>query len=286
MLKRVLTGTVVALVLGLGIGATMKNNGSTSTEIVIQKTSHNSDITTDISDNVANAVSSDDQPNATILVPKQEQLIIFNTIVASETVEAAMQRLEELKSKGYKQAYLILDSPGGSVFDGARLIAWMKHSPLKVNTICDGLCASMAAHLFEVGDKRYMTDKSTLMFHPASGGVMGTLEQMVSRLTFVKTYVDRLDESIANRAGMDYAEFKSRTLTEFWVETQDAVDLNLADNTVFVSYNRSSNKSFNMEEHLKRINKVIPEEYKKTTVFRLETIKLPDAKAEKTESAE
>lgn len=194
------------------------------------------------------------------LNPDPEQLVVLNTPVVYETVQATIARLEQLKSDGHKEAYIILDSPGGSVFDGTKLLSWMKHSPLKVNTICDGICASMAAHLFEGGKVRYMTDKSTLMFHPASGGLKGTLEEMFSRLTYVIEYVNRLDAEVATRAGIPIDDFKKKTLVEYWVETDNAISVGLADNLAFISYSRSNKSLFNMEEHLKEQGIAIPRE--------------------------
>lgn len=181
----------------------------------------------------------------------ESQIIVFDVPVVYDSVEIAIERLETIRKNGGKEAYIILDSPGGSVFDGARLISYIKHSSLKVYTVCDGMCASMAAQIFSAGKKRYMTDKSVLMFHPASGGLIGTLEQMESLLTMIKRYVDRMDAEVAQRAGIDYNEFKALVLKEYWLETADALDKNLADEAVFVSYTRNSDLSLSVSRELK-----------------------------------
>lgn len=277
---KVFGASVLALGLVLGGATIVKNNipvNNGSTEIVAATTRTVKVVTEPtVGITVTNTTKED---TITLLKPgNEEQLILFNTPVMYETVEAAISRLETLKAKGYKEAYLILNSPGGSVFDGARLVAWIKHSPMKVNTICDGLCASMAAHLFEVGKTRYMTDKSTLMFHPASGGVQGTLQQMESRLSYVSNYVNGLDIDIAARAGIDYKTFRERMLVEYWVETKDAVANGLADNLVFLSYNRASGSALDMEEHMRKLGKIIPNDLRKIGILRLDTIRLQDTK--------
>lgn len=266
-----LLGVGVTLV---GVGVYNKNAVTEATTTIVSATATPVKIITSANTPVVSNFTNDEKPVVLLKPGNDEQLIIFNTPVVYETVEATIARLESLKAKGYKEAFLILDSPGGSVFDGARLVAWINHSPMKVNTICDGLCASMAAHLFEVGKTRYMTDKSTLMFHPASGGVSGTLQQMNSRLTYISNYVDGLDKNIATRSGMDYNTFHNRMLVEYWVETSDAVKNNLADNLIFVSYNRSAPGALNMDDHMKKLNKVIPEDLRKIGILRLDTIRL------------
>lgn len=271
---KVASGSILGAAVVFG-GISINNNRLPDSAIV-------GTTTTTVRANVVNSVGDivsgeEKKQTVTILQPKEEQLIIFNTPVAYETVEATIQRLEQLKDKGYKEAYLLLDSPGGSVFDGARLVAWMKDSPMKVHTVCDGMCASMAAHLFEAGKNRYMTSKSTLMFHPASGGVNGTLEQMASRLNFITTFVDRMDASAAERAGIDYNEFKRRTLVEYWVETEDAVGNGLADGVAFISYPRDSKKSLDLGEEMRKAKRIIPEDLKKIGTLVLETIRLKSA---------
>lgn len=277
MLKRILIGSGVAVAVGLV--ASVALNSNVNTDVIVGQTSNNRS-------SIQVVVNQNNKPTnsaGTLIVkqltPKAEQLIVFNTPVVYETVEATIERLELLKTKGYKEAFLILDSPGGSVFDGARLVAWMKDSPLQVHTICDGVCASMAAHLFESGRTRYMTGKSTLMFHPASGGVQGTLEQMGSRLNYVKTFVDRLDANVAERAGIDYNEFKNRTLVEYWVETEDAVSNGLADNMAFISYARNTSATLNMEERMRQLKKEIPQNLKQIGINHLDTIRLNDVEA-------
>lgn len=208
------------------------------------------------------------------------QIIVFNTPVVYETAEAAINELKRIENSGASQAFLVLDSPGGSVVDGAKLGAYMKHTKLKVNTVCDGICASMAAHLFQIGKTRYMTDKSILMFHPASGGLMGTLEEMLSQLTMIKLYVDRMDAEAAARAGIDYRQFKERVLVEYWLESVDAVNVKHADKIAFISYSRESSEVFNMDNHIKKQNLDIPENLKKPG-FIFESIKLSDKPVKK-----
>lgn len=210
----------------------------------------------------------------TRLKPETAQVVVFNTPVVYETVEAAIHYFETLRAQGYNQAYLILDSPGGSVIDGAKLGAYIKNSPMKIDTVCDGICASMAAHLFESGKTRYMTDKSTLMFHPASGAVQGTLEQMNSQLTWIIKYVDRLDAEVAERAQLDYVEFKKRVQVEYWVETEDAISENLADKMTFISYSRQSEESLNIDNYLKKNRITVPESLRKVGVVVYQSVRL------------
>lgn len=163
------------------------------------------------------------------------QMVILNTEVNYNTMEIVMNSLRKIKDSGFTEAYLIIDSPGGSVFDGAKLLTYIQHSGLTVHTVCDGLCASMGAQIHQVGKKRYMTPNSMLMFHDAYGGLRGNLEQMNSQLDAVRRFIRRWDSAIAKRAGISYERFSSEVLSaNIWIDSNDAIGRNLTDGLVFL----------------------------------------------------
>lgn len=109
----------------------------------------------------------------------------------NESSEAIAQKITSLAAKG-KPIYLLINSPGGSVMDGALIISAIEASKAPVYTICTQLCASMAALIHQYGHTRYMVDRSILMFHPAAGGLMlkiawGLSLQMVLLISILKS---------------------------------------------------------------------------------------------------
>jgi ATP-dependent protease ClpP protease subunit len=110
----------------------------------------------------------------------------------------------------------------------------------------------MAAQIHQAGKVRLMTEKSLLMFHPASSRVQGTLEEMLSQLNAIKIYVDRLDAEVAARAGIKYDDFKRLVVSELWIEGVDALDLGLTDGLAFIFVKQSfgSEIVFNLRQKL------------------------------------
>jgi ATP-dependent Clp protease, protease subunit len=161
-----------------------------------------------------------------------DRTILFDQEVNSQTAEEALQHLKHMERASDAPIYLLLDSPGGSVLDGAKIIAFIKTSRAPVYTVCIGVCASMAAQLHQIGTRRLMTDKSILMFHPAAGGVQGKVHEMKAILNMLDRYVERLDQEIAKRANIPYGQFSRMVVENVWVETADAVVMGLADGTV------------------------------------------------------
>lgn len=173
------------------------------------------------------------------LVTASSNVILINTEISLQSVQLVVSRLEELRLQGASQVFLVIDSPGGSVVDGADLITYMKTSNMRIDTYCKAICASMAAHIHQAGKTRYVAEKSILMFHPASGGAKGTIEAMLGQIKMFKKYVDRLDADVAKRSGIEFNKFKAMLSQELWLEASDALDLNLADKMAYIIYGQT-----------------------------------------------
>lgn len=133
--------------------------------------------------------------------------------------------------------YVVINSPGGSVMDGALIVSAIQAAPVPVYTVCLQLCASMASIIFESGTKRYMVDRAILMFHPAAGGVEGTFPQMQSRLTFFNNFVNKMDAEIAKRVGLTLPELTTRLNNELWLDAEDSLKQHFSDSIVNVTLN-------------------------------------------------
>jgi ATP-dependent protease ClpP protease subunit len=157
-------------------------------------------------------------------------------VVTEESVQATIRSLNE-KAKYSQHLTLVINSPGGSVFDGAELIAAMRSlqaSGVQVDTVCLNLCASMAAIIHQYGSKRYMQEYAVLMFHPASGGARGEVDTMLSRLETIAKYVDRFGAEIAARVGIPASQLKQEEKNELWLNDKEALSRNFSDGTKYV----------------------------------------------------
>jgi ATP-dependent Clp protease, protease subunit len=138
------------------------------------------------------------------------------------------------KDKSVKKIFLLIDSPGGSVLDGAKFVSAIEASPKPVYTICTTICASMAAIIHQYGVKRLMTDRSALMFHDAAGGLQGPLPQMRSRLNFFDRLTTKMDAFIAKRAGVPLDSFLNDLHSEIWIDAEDSLSRHFTDDIVSV----------------------------------------------------
>ncbi len=75
---------------------------------------------------------------------------------------------------------MLINSPGGSADTGWAIIDVMNFVRFKINTVCIGLAASMAADIFVNGDHRTMGEHSTLMIHPHSSMNVGGYHKLLA----------------------------------------------------------------------------------------------------------
>lgn len=166
------------------------------------------------------------------------QVFITGVIDENNSPEIAKQLLD--MGKDSKPITIIINSPGGSVIDGAEIISAMQAAKGPVNTICVEICASMAAMIHQYGTNRLMIDRSLVMFHPASGGVEGEVDKSFSRLSALREYIGEMELNVAKRSNISYDAYKAHSGVEWWLSAQNAVKVNIADSIVYV---RGSNAS-------------------------------------------
>lgn len=162
-------------------------------------------------------------------VTADNTILIFDEIGANS---ASIANKIIALSNSSEPILVLINSPGGSVLDGGLIVSAIEASKAPVYTVCMQLCASMAAHIHQAGNKRYMIDRSILMFHPASGGVQGTTYQMEARLSTLKRYVNKMNATAASKSGIALDKFLQMQAGELWLDAEDSLSMKLADGLV------------------------------------------------------
>lgn len=172
-----------------------------------------------------------------ILTLKAGNTVVFRGPVTESSVSAVMRKMTKMSRRLSKNdvIYLVVDSPGGSIFDGLDFIQFAKALPQRVNTITL-FAASMGFMIVQNLDKRYIVTNGTLMSHRASvrglsGQINGELE---SRYKMIKRVVDYLEHKSSKRMKIGIKEYHTLINPEYWVHGFDAVDDHAADEQVLV----------------------------------------------------
>lgn len=188
---------------------------------------------------------------------KRGTVVMLNTDVNTQSANAVIEGIRSAnKNSPGRPIFLLIDSPGGSVLDGARMISAMQASKAPVYTVCLQICASMAAMTLQYGKLRYAVDRSIVMFHPASVGgiVQGELDKVVSRFSFLQRYVDKMDHYTAARAGLSYEQFKAKTSRELWIDAEDALQAKYIDGVVRVDIDTNYEIDFSGNRMRQQLN--------------------------------
>lgn len=174
----------------------------------------------------------------------KDDIVTLYGEVSDASAYAVVTKIHELQFVDKdKPILLLLDSPGGSVEAGLRIIDAMQISARPVYTVVIGEAASMAAYIHSYGVKRLMFPRANLMYHMASNGMIGEINHSTERLKYVQALIDDLDENICKRSGkVTLEEFRIHKANEWYVLAKEAKELNLVDGVVNLSNFPASGK--------------------------------------------
>ena len=135
-----------------------------------------------------------------LIILEKANTVVFRGEVTNRSVANAQFQIQQAARnlpKG-KPIYLVLDTPGGSVFAGLNLIDFVKGLDREVHTI-SLFAASMGFQFVQNFNKRYVAPNGVLMSHRAAGGVKGQFDgELEQRYAMIKRIIDKLD-TIASR---------------------------------------------------------------------------------------
>ena len=169
----------------------------------------------------------------TIELTPKNSVVLRGPITDSSTTRAilAVYRLSFERSK-YRDTpiYLVLDSPGGSIFAGSALIESLK-SVKNLHTIT--LFGASMAHAIAqaIPGSRYVLANSEMMAHRAKGRFGGQFEsgEVESRLNHWKKIVRRMEQTNADRIGVSLKKYKKKVVNESWESGTNLITSGFAD---------------------------------------------------------
>lgn len=124
---------------------------------------------------------------------------------------------------------IVINSPGGSVFDGLALVDAINISVTPVFTIAMGYCMSMGFSIMCAGHVRFSLPHSTFLYHDGSTGIIDSTMKFKDAVKFYDKIDETLDKLIASRTKLTVKELEDRKRQEnFWI-AEDAKDLGIVD---------------------------------------------------------
>jgi len=179
-----------------------------------------------------NRVENKNKKISTLSINPERTLFVYGEV--SVFTEKVAREITALSKKSKEPIVILIDSPGGSVLSGEKVVSAIEASKADVYTVCTGMCASMAAIIHAYGTKRLATDRAILMYHDASAMVGGRVSEMLSILNLIRRKLDKTNHYIANRSKLSYQELITLEANNFWIDSEDAMEKGLVDGLVVV----------------------------------------------------
>jgi ATP-dependent Clp protease protease subunit len=171
-----------------------------------------------------------------------KRTLILSDYVEMGTVKPLIQAIydinmedlkEEEKLKDYKRKpiHLIVNSFGGSVYDGFALIGAIELSKTPVWTICLGSAMSMGLPILLAGHKRFIHRFGTVMYHEVSSFVWGKLDYFKQEVTEMQRLQTLMDDMITEKTNImqDKLEEVKNRKGEWYITADDAKKLGIVD---------------------------------------------------------
>ena len=171
----------------------------------------------------------------------ENEVLVYGPIVTNEwagiyewfgiaccSPEAIKNRLKELDGK---DAYVRIDSPGGSV-DAASAIYNFVVEHGKCDGVIDGVSAS-AATMIQMGlNKVKMANFGSMMIHRTWGCACGNGPEVENFGAFMKKFDEKIAKLYADRGTKNQTEFHSMMDTETWLTSDESLELGLIDEII------------------------------------------------------
>lgn len=127
---------------------------------------------------------------------------------------------------------LNLNSEGGSVFAGNEIYSMLKQYTGKVVVNINGLSASIASVLMLGADVINMSPSASIMIHKASGGAMGTTDDMQKAINALNSIEKTIISLYNKRTGLSKEKLAKMMFEETWFTAEEALELGFVDNIV------------------------------------------------------
>ncbi len=182
---------------------------------------------------------------AKTLVLNSENTVSLLGPVDDQSVSELMVELNSISKLGKKETpiFLVLNTPGGSVFAGLELMQYVNTLRRPVHVVAN-YAASMGFHILQNSPKRYVTKFATIMSHRAHGGFRGDIPQQVtSRLNHIISLITIMDDQVISRTNGKYTRESYMELIrdEYYAVGANAINDGFADEVVTLECDESLN---------------------------------------------
>lgn len=162
----------------------------------------------------------------------EDRIIFISGEINTEMANLVIAQLLFLEAKNSeKDISLYINSPGGEVDAGLAIYDTMNFIKSKVNVICVGMAASMAAVLLSSGEKgkRYALPHSRIMIHQPLGGAQGQASDIKIQAEQILKIKDVINKILSDNTGKPIEQIEKDTNRDYYLTPEEAVSYGLID---------------------------------------------------------
>jgi ATP-dependent Clp protease, protease subunit len=145
--------------------------------------------------------------------------------VDDPNIDALIVNIEKAKAKN---VYIYIDSPGGSVLAGVKLIEYFNTTNKNITCVAK-TAISMAHQIMQACPVRLGTPHNVMMQHRMAAQTKGSVNQMQGLLTLLANMERQLNIMSANRIGVSLDVFYANVTKEWWTFGPESKALNMID---------------------------------------------------------
>lgn len=157
-------------------------------------------------------------------------------VVDEVTIDRTIQAMNKITKPDY---YFYINSPGGFVEEGERLVSHMNyHQGTGKNITCIAENAhSMAFYIFQNCNRRLIIPSTKVMQHQITIQNSGQLANIHSYIEMIQRISHRMNIFCSERIGIPLEEFNKRVMSDWWLYGEDIITNGVADEMVLVGCN-------------------------------------------------
>jgi len=145
------------------------------------------------------------------------------------SAEYVRNQIDAAKKINATELKLIINSRGGSVYEGFSIYNDLKDAGIKVTAYIHGFCGSIATLIASAADYVEMSETAQYMIHNASGGAQGTASEIESTAEALKQIDSILAQNYSNKTGRSVEEIKVLMDKTTYMTPQEAKSLGFVD---------------------------------------------------------
>jgi ATP-dependent Clp protease protease subunit len=170
------------------------------------------------------------------LLDYEDSVIFINDEINDCTLTDFIIRMRSLllhrKNKN-APVNLMINSPGGDIYEMFGIIDYIETLDVKVNTICRGRAFSAAAIILTCGTgTRMMSKRSTVMFHQSSSFLGGKMSDITAFLDNVKSLEKVIYTMLAEKTNKDAEWWKNKMRSDCFFTAEELIEIGVIDQII------------------------------------------------------